>query len=124
MDVMRIFLTVCVFFTAMSFKGHWRAENKALVELEIPLVVLPKLGKQGAKEKGLENSPKSKSLKNKHSAIESNINELEHCGLDRCPDRSYFHYRTYIALGVCAYNLKKEAKRFWLIVWKNLCLEK
>jgi len=97
---------------SMSFdKGHWRAENKALLELEIPLVVLPKLGKLNAKEKELENSTKFKSLKNKHSAIESNINELEHRGLDHCPDRGYFHYRTYIALGVCAYNLKKIGKK-------------
>ena len=105
----------------MSFdKGHWRAENKALLELEIPLVVLPKLGKLNAKEKELENSTKFKSLKDKHSAIESNINELEHRGLDRCPDRGYFHYtcalhevrgRTYIAMGVCAYNLKKIGKK-------------
>jgi hypothetical protein len=98
--------------SSMSFdKGHWRAENKALLELEIPLVVLPKLGKCNAKEKEFENSTKFKCLKNKHSAIESNINELEHRGLDRCPDRGYFHYTTYIALGVCAYNLKKIGKK-------------
>jgi hypothetical protein len=98
--------------SSMSFdKGHWRAENKALLELEIPTVVLPKLGKLNAKEKELENSKQFKKLKNKHSAIESNINELEHRGLDRCPDRSYFHYKTYIALGVCAYNLKKIGKK-------------
>jgi hypothetical protein len=98
--------------SSMSFdKGHWRAENKALLELEIPTVVLPKLGKLNAKEKELENSTRFKYLKNRHSAIESNINELEHRGLDRCPDRGYFHYRTYIALGVCAYNLKKTGKK-------------
>jgi hypothetical protein len=71
--------------SSMSFdKGHWRAENKALLELEIPIVVLPKLGKLNAKEKELENAQKFKYLKNKHSAIESNINELEHRGLDGC----------------------------------------
>ena len=97
---------------SMSFdKGHWRAENKALLELEIPTVILPKLGKLNAKDKELENSAKFKSLKNRHSAIESNINELEHRGLDRCPDRGYHHYKTYIALGVCAYNLKKIGKK-------------
>jgi hypothetical protein len=97
---------------SMSFdKGHWRAENKALLELEIPTVVLPKLGKLNVIDKELENSTKFKQLKNKHSAIESNINELEHRGLDRCPDRGYFHYRAYIALGVCAYNLKKIGKK-------------
>jgi hypothetical protein len=97
---------------SMSFdKGHWNAGNKALLELEIPMVVLPKLGKRTLKEEEIENSRKFKRLKNKHSAIESNINELEHRGLDRCPDRGYFHYKTYIALGICAYNLKKIGKK-------------
>ena len=98
--------------SSMSFdKGHWTAENKALLELEIPTVVLPKLGRRTEKEKELETSRKFNLLKNKHSAIESNINELEHRGLDRCPDRSFIHYATYIALGVCAYNLKKIGKK-------------
>jgi len=97
---------------SMSFdRGHWTPENRALLELEIPRVILPKLGKLSAAEKEIEQSPAFKHLKNKHSAIESNINELEHRGLDRCPDRSYFHYATYIALGVCAYNLKKIGKK-------------
>jgi hypothetical protein len=97
---------------SMSFdKGHWRTENKALLELEIPHVILPKLGKRTVKEEEVENSRVFKRLKNRHSAIESNINELEHRGLDRCPDRGYFHYRTYIAMGVCAYNLKKTGKK-------------
>jgi len=97
---------------SMSFdKGHWNKENKALLELEIPRVILPKLGKLTAEEKELEKSKPFKQLKNKHSAIESNINELEHRGLDHCPDRNYFHFCTYIAMGVCAYNLKKIGKK-------------
>ena len=97
---------------SMSFdKGHWNAENRALLELEIPHVILPKLGKLTAEEKEIEESKIFKRLKNKHSAIESNINELEHRGLDRCPDRTYPHFKTYIALGVCAYNLKKIGKK-------------
>jgi hypothetical protein len=100
------------YIASMSFdKGHWCAENKALLELEIPMVVLPKLGKRTLKEEEIESSSKFKKLKDKHSAIESNINELEHRGLERCPDRGYFHYRTYIAMGVCAYNLKKIGKK-------------
>jgi hypothetical protein len=97
---------------SMSFdKGHWSAENKALLELEIPRVILPKLGKLTVTEKELEDSHVFKHLKNRHSAIESNINELEHRGLDRCPDRSYLHFKNYIALGICAYNLKKIGKK-------------
>ncbi len=45
--------------------------------------------------------------KNKHSAIETNINELEYRWLDRCADPGYPHFRRYVGLGVCAYNLRK-----------------
>jgi hypothetical protein len=97
---------------SMSFdKGHWSAENKALLVLNIPLVVLPKLGKRTIEEKKIENSRPFKRLKNKHSAVESNINELEHRGLNRCPDRGYPRFCSYIALGVSAYNLKKIGKK-------------
>jgi hypothetical protein len=92
-------------------KGHWSTENKALLELEIPHVILPKLGKCNAQEKEIETSKKYKHLKNKHSAIESNINELEHRGLDRCPEHGYFHFKNYVAMSVCAYNLKKIGKK-------------
>ena len=88
-------------------KGFWGKENKQLLQLEIPKVVMPKLGKRNKQEETEETSRPFRRLKNKHSAIESNINELEHRGLDRCPDRGYPHFKNYISLGVCAYNLKK-----------------
>jgi IS5 family transposase len=88
-------------------KGYWGKENKQLLQLEVPKVIMPKLGKRNKQEEAEETSMLFKRLKNKHSAIESNINELEHRGLDRCPDRGYPHFKNYIALGVCAYNLKK-----------------
>lgn len=88
-------------------KGFWRKENKEILQLEVPRVVIPKLGKRNKIEEQEEQSTSFKKLKNKHSAIESNINELEHRGLDRCPDRGYPHFKKYIGLGVCAYNLKK-----------------
>jgi hypothetical protein len=109
---------------SMSFdRSHWSAENKALLELEIPCVVLPKLGKCSVHEKEIEESRIFKRLKNKHSAIESNINELEHRGLNRCPDRSYFHFKTYIALGICAYNLKKIGKKILGIQLQEMMLK-
>jgi hypothetical protein len=92
-------------------KGHWRAENKELLELVIPLVVLPKKGKCNVAEKKIENSKQFRHWKNKHSAVESNINELEHRGLARCPDRGYHHFCTYVVMGICAYNLKKIGKK-------------
>lgn len=88
-------------------KGFWRKENKDILQLEVPKVVIPKLGRRNKSEEQEEHSRSFKKLKNRHSAIESNINELEHRGLDRCPDRGYGHFKRYIGLGVSAYNLKK-----------------
>lgn len=92
-------------------KGFWRKENKEILQLEVPQVVIPKLGKRSKTEEEEEHSTSFKKLKNKHSAIESNINELEHRGLDRCPDRGYPHFKKYIGLGVSAYNLKKIGRQ-------------
>ena len=91
-------------------KGYWNRENRALLQTEIQRVIMSKLGKRNLQEDGQEQTPQFKLLKNKHSAIESNINELENRGLDRCSDRGYHHYKSYIGLGVCAYNLKKIGK--------------
>jgi hypothetical protein len=88
-------------------KGYWGRENKQLLQLEIPQVIMPKLGRRTKQEEDEEQSRSFKKLKNKHSAIESNINELEHRGLNRCPDRSLKNFTRYIGLGVCAYNLRK-----------------
>lgn len=71
---------------------------------------MPKLGKRNEKEEMEESSRVFKRLKNKHSAIESNINELECRGLDRYPDKGLRNFRRYVGLAVCAYNLKKIGK--------------
>lgn len=88
-------------------KGYWKRENKELLQLEVDKVVMPKLGKRNMKEMEEEKSSGFKKLKNQHSEVESNINELEHRGLDRCPDRGIRNFLRYISLGICAYNLKK-----------------
>ncbi len=98
-------------------KGFWAQENKKLLQLEVPKVILPKLGKLNKIEKDEESSRAFKRLKNKHSAIESNINELENRGLDRCPDRGILHFNRYISLGVSAYNLKKIGRQ--ILKFKN-----
>ncbi len=92
-------------------KGYWTRENKELLCKHVNQVIMPKLGKRNKQEEQEETSRQFKRLKNKHSAIESNINELENRGLDRCPDRGFDHFSRYIALGVTAYNLKKIGKQ-------------
>lgn len=86
-------------------------KDKALLELFIPQVIMPKKGKLSQEEKEIESTPTFKRLKNKHSAIESNINELEHRGLNRCPDRSKKNFERYVGLGICAYNLHKIGRK-------------
>lgn len=85
--------------------------DKELLQLFIEEVIMPKKGKLSQSDKDIENAPKFKLLKNKHSAIESNINELEHRGLDRCPDRNRRNFDRYIALAITAYNLQKIGKK-------------
>jgi len=57
-----------------------------------------------------ESDPKFIKAKGNHSAIESNINELEHCGLDRCPDKGIRGFQRYVGLAVIAYNLRRIGK--------------
>lgn len=88
-------------------KGYYKKENKELLKLYIPYVVMPKKGKKNQEEKEEESQRNFIRLRNKHSAIESGINELERRGLDRCPDRGEHHFSRYVSLGVCAYNLRR-----------------
>ena len=91
-------------------RGYWHKENKEYVEEKIPLLVMPKKGKPNKEEREQEQKEAFKKYKNKHSAVESNINELEHKGLDKCRDKGEFGFRRYVAVAVCAYNLHKIGK--------------
>jgi transposase, IS5 family len=96
---------------AMSFdKGFYSKENKEMLALVIPEVIMPKKGKKNAIEKEEESRKSFKKLRYAHSAVESNINELEHHGLNRCPDKGINRFKTYAALGVLSYNLGKLGK--------------
>ncbi len=88
-------------------KGYWHKDNKALLEEHVEKVVMPKKGKRNKQEQEEESQRQFKLLRNKHSAVESNINELEHRGLDRCPDRGHGHFKRYVGLAVSAYNLRR-----------------
>lgn len=88
-------------------KGFWRKDNHDFLSGFVAKVIMPKKGKCNKAEKAEENTAVFKKLRNKHSAVESNINELEHRGLDRCPDKGYKNYKRYVGLSVCAYNLRR-----------------
>ena len=69
---------------------------------------MSKRGKLNKAERERENEKRFIELRNKHNAIESDINCLEHHGLNRCPDKGL---KRYAGLGILAYNLHKIGNR-------------
>jgi IS5 family transposase len=88
-------------------KSFYSKANKELSSLYIDQVIQPKKGKKNSQETEEEKDPKFKKLKFRHSAIESNINELEHNGLNRCPDKGRKSFGRYVGLGILSYNLHR-----------------
>jgi len=58
-----------------------------------------------------ESSKTFVALRRQHSAIESDINALEHHGLHRCLDVGLDGYKRYVSYGVLAYNLHQIGRR-------------
>lgn len=97
---------------SLSFdKGFTREEDRQLLQLYIPEVIMPKRGKRNAAEEARESARSFQKLRRKHHAVESDINALEHHGLNRCPDKGYNGYKRYVGFGVLAYNLHKIGRR-------------
>ena len=88
-------------------RGFSSATDRELLELYIEQVIMPKKGRRTKADTARESAKKWKSLNNKHSAVESDINCLEHHGLNRCPDKGLIGYERYVGLGILAYNLHK-----------------
>jgi len=92
-------------------RGFSDQADKKELQTFIPEVIMPKKGRLNKEDKALESAPAFKRLKNKHSAVESNINELEHRGLNRCPNRTRRNFNSYVGLAVTAYNLHKIGRK-------------
>jgi hypothetical protein len=72
---------------------------------KVELLILPKRGKRNQEEQEEENSKEFKKLRNKHSRVESDINRLEHNGLNTCPDKGLGNFKRYASTGVLSCNL-------------------
>jgi len=91
---------------SLSFdKGFTRTADRELLSLYVPTVVMPKRGKKNAAETARESEKKFVALRRQHSAVESEINSLEHHGLNRCLDVGLQGYLRYVGYGVMSYNL-------------------
>lgn len=92
-------------------KGYRHKNNKALLAEVVDTLVLPKKRKCNKEQAEQERRPLFKKLRHQHGAVEPSINELEHRGLNRCPDRGFPHFKRYIGLAASAYNPKKIRRR-------------
>ena len=92
----------------MSFdKGFSSKPNKEFALEHVEHLCMPKKGKHNNVETEEEYQKQFVKLREKYSAVESNINCLEHHGLNRCPDKGINGYLRYAGIGVLAYNLHK-----------------
>ena len=97
---------------SLSFdKGFTREEDRQLLALYIPAVIMPKRGKRNALEQERERARRFVQLRHQHHAIESDIHCLEHHGLNRCLDQGIDGFKRYVGFGVLAYNLHKIGAR-------------
>src|SRR5260221_472847 len=97
---------------SLSFdKGFSRAEDRELLELYIPQVIMPKRGQLNRSDEERESGERFRALRHQHAAVESDINCLEHHGLNRCLDKGLNGFERYIGFGVLAYNLHKIGAR-------------
>jgi hypothetical protein len=109
---------------SMSFdKGFYSKENYEIATTAgIEKVIMPKKGNKNKAEAQREGTKEFRILRNKHSAIESTINMLEHHGLNRCPDKGIENYKRYVGLSVMAVNLHLIGNK--LLSLENEKLEK
>ena len=97
---------------SLSFdKGFTREEDRELLSLYVPAVVMPKRGKKNAAETQREKEKRFVALRRQHSAVESEINSLEHHGLNRCLDVGLQGYLRYVGYGVMSYNLHRIGRQ-------------
>jgi len=96
---------------SISFdRGFFSKLSKQGMEKVFTTVVMPNKGKQSKSTKAKQAGKEYSKLMNKHSAVESNINELEHSGVNKVPDKGLVGFKRYVGYGVLAYNLKRLGK--------------
>lgn len=96
---------------SISFdRGFYSKLSKEGLEKVIDKVIMPSKGRPSESTKEREQEKEYKKLMNSHSAIESNINELEQSGVNKVPDKGLRGFKRYLGYGVLAYNLKRLGK--------------
>jgi len=100
-------------------KGFWSPTNFKELNEFIAKVVMQKKGYLNKAEKERQSEKEFVKLRRKHSSVESAINGLDHCGLDKCYDHELPGFERCVAMSLLARNIftlgkhlkEKEEKR-------------
>jgi IS5 family transposase len=93
-------------YSASFDRGYYSPINQEELSALVTKLILPKKGKISQKEQNkIRGDQEYRKLRKKHSAVESNINSLEHHALDRCPDRGIERFKKYVSMSVVAHNI-------------------
>ena len=93
---------------SLSFdKGF--SSKQIITELEsiIPNAIIKQKGKPNKARQEIERTEDFKKANNSHQAVESNINQLEYHGLNKCRDKGEENFKKYVSLAVLSYNLHR-----------------
>ena len=94
--------------SSISFdRGFYSQLAKKALSKKFELVVMPKVGKKTEQQEQEETAERFVKRRKKHSAVESNINELEHAGADKILDKGLDGFKKSVAWSVVSYNLKR-----------------
>jgi hypothetical protein len=88
-------------------RGFWSKANLEAIKEMVTYVGMPKKGKLSKDDKERQNSEDYIIAKEKHPAIESGINALQHHGCDFCPDYSQDSFEKYTSTAIVSRNLIK-----------------
>ncbi len=96
---------------SISFdRGYYSLLGEKALKKDFDRVVMPKPGKKTARRLASESEEEFITLRRAHSAVESNINELEQSGADKVPDKGLRGFKNYVGWSILAHNLKRLGK--------------
>jgi len=91
-------------------KGYWSPSNRQAMEGLVEKPVMPKKGRLNKIEKAEESSEEFIKLRKGHSSVESTINGLDHCGLDKCYDHGLLGFKRCVGLSILSRNIQTLGK--------------
>ncbi len=109
--IAELFSSPSYHLSSISFdRNFYSLLAKQALNKSFDVVVLPKPGKKTAQQKEEESTEIFVEKRKKHSAVEANINQLEHHGLSVCRDKGIDGFKRYVAYGILSYNLHRMGR--------------